>query len=412
MDSPDIDVAERREELRLSILTVAIYAVIGVQLPFYPLWLNSRGLGPSEIAAVMAAPPAFRILSTLIASRQGDRSGRHAAILVTLAFCAGLSYFLMGFMHGFAPILAAVVLLAATQGPVGILADGVILGAAQRRRAAERPALHYSYVRGWGSVSILVFMLACGPVARALPNSDLVWLLAGVSFAAAALAFFALRGVAAIDPSDQICAHMQRLARPQLVAGVIVATALIQSSHAFVLAFGALHWKALGYDENFVSLAWAAALVTEVGFFLAAGRWFGGESRAVTHLLLGGAAAVLRWTLMALDPGTLGIVAAQALHGLSCAAVQLGPAYLLARLCGPGRSAQAQGWLAAANAATLGVATFASGQIYASFGERSYLAMAAMAGLGFGLALLVGRALQDRAVGADVDVAALESEQT
>ena len=78
----------------------------------------------------MATPPAVRILSTLIASRQADRSGRHAALLVTLAFCAGLAYALMGLTQGLAAILAAVVLLAAAQGPISILADGIILGAA------------------------------------------------------------------------------------------------------------------------------------------------------------------------------------------------------------------------------------------------------------------------------------------
>ena len=202
---------------------------------------------------------------------------------------------------------------------------------------------------------------------------------------------------------------MRPLERPGLVLGVIVATALIQSSHGLVLAFGALHWKQSGYDENFVSLAWAAALITEVGFFLAAGRWLGGESRAVTHLAVGGAAAILRWMLMALDPGMMGILAAQALHGLSCAAVQLGPAYLLARLFGPGHAAQAQGWLAAANAATLGLATCLSGALYPNFGERSYLAMATMAGVGFALSLQVGRALRDSRRDVALGDAALET---
>ena len=161
-----------------------------------------------------------------------------------------------------------------------------------------------------------------------------------------------------------------------------------------VFAFGALHWKASGHDETFVSLAWSAGLLTEVGFFLLANRWFGGESRAATHIALGGAAAALRWLLMAGDPGTVGIFAAQALHGLSCAAVQLGPAYLLARLVGAGRYAQAQAWLAASVAAGLSLATLVCGPLQTSFGERGYLVMAALAALGLALALGLGRALR------------------
>jgi PPP family 3-phenylpropionic acid transporter len=257
----------------------------------------------------------------------------------------------------------------------------------------NRPLLHYSFVRGWGSVSILFFLLASGPVAGALPNAALAWLLCGVSLAAAACAFIALRGVGVgvpAKPRDPI----GEITRPGLVALTIAAAALIQASHAMVFAFGALHWKASGHDETFVSLAWSAGLITEVGFFLLAGRWFGGEGRAATHIALGGAAAALRWLLMAGDPGTAGIFAAQALHGLSCAAVQLGPAYLLARLVGAGRYAQAQAWLAASVAAGLSLATLACGPLQTSFGERGYLAMAALATLGLAPALGLGRALR------------------
>jgi PPP family 3-phenylpropionic acid transporter len=392
--TPAAGAEDRREELRLSALTASIYAIVGVQLPFFPLWLHSRGLGAGEIAAILAAPPLIRILSTLIASRRADRSGRHGDILVGFALGAGLAYGLMGFAQGFAAILAAVALLALAQGPINILADGIILGAAARRRALDRPMLHYSFVRGWGSVSILVFLLASGPMARALPNAALSWLLSGVSFAAAACAFLALRGIGGATSCPITRAPTGEIARPAMVALVIAAAALIQSSHAMVFAFGSLHWKAIGHDENFVALAWAAGLVTEVGFFLLAGRCFGGEGRAVTHIALGGLAALLRWRLMAGDPGTFGIIAAQTLHGLSCAAVQLGPAYLLARLAGPGRYAQAQAWLAAANAVGLSLATFASGPLYAQFGERAYFAMAVMAALGLALSLALGLLLR------------------
>ena len=391
MNAITAEAEDHREESRLSMLAVAIYAIIGIQLPFFPLFLDSRALNADDIGLIMGSTPLVRILSTLIASRRGDRDGRHGDLLVAFAVCAGLGYGLMGFAHGFVGVLAAAILVAALQGPVGILADGIILGVAQRRRDRGRPMLHYSHVRGWGSASILFFMVAAGPVARALPNSSLAWLLAAVSLATAGCAFLALRGIAPVGIHAATSSATGRLGRPGMVALVIAAAALIQCSHAMVFAFGSLHWKATGHDETFVSMAWSAGLITEVAFFLLAGRWFGGEGRAVTHLALGGAAAVLRWLIMASDPGTIGILGAQALHGLSCAAVQLGPAYLLARLCGPSRLAQAQSWLAAANAAGLSIATFACGPLYTHFGEHGYLAMAAMAATGFLLTLALGR---------------------
>ena len=158
-----------------------------------------------------------------------------------------------------------------------------------------------------------------------------------------------------------------------------------------VNAFGALHWKAQGHGDTFVAMSWAAALVTEVAAFLMAGRWFGGESRAVTFLVVGGVGAVLRWALMAADPGPIGIFLAQALHGASCAAVQIGPAYLLAELGGKDRQAQAQAWLAAAIAGGNCLLTLWAGSLYASAGEKGYLAMALVAAIGLALALSLGR---------------------
>jgi PPP family 3-phenylpropionic acid transporter len=141
---------DRREEWRLSALTASIYAIVGVQLPFFPLWLHSRGLGADEIAAILSAPPLLRILTMLLASRRADRDGLHGEFLVGFALCAGLAYGLTGLAQGFAAILATVALVALAQGPINILADGIILGAAARRRALNRPLLHYSFVRGPG----------------------------------------------------------------------------------------------------------------------------------------------------------------------------------------------------------------------------------------------------------------------
>lgn len=381
---------DRHAELRLSLLSAAIYSLVGVQLPFFSIWLDARGLDAAAIAAVLAAPPVIRIASTLFASRRADRRGDHAALLVACAAAAAAAYAVMGLVDGFAAILVAVAMLALVQGPIGPLADGITFGEARRRRERGLPQLHYSWVRGWGSVSILVFMAASGLIAGRLAAKDIIWLLAGVAAFAALASLGALAGFGG-SSARAAKSRGAPIARPALVALVIAAAAFIQCSHSMVSAFGALHWKAQGHSETFVSFAWIAALVTEVAVFLMAGRWFGGETRAASFLVAGGIGAVLRWTLMASDPGPAGIFLAQALHGVSCAAVQLGPAYLLAELGGKDRLAQSQAWLAAAIAGGASLVTFLSGPLYASVGERGYLAMAGVAGLGLILAVAVGR---------------------
>jgi MFS transporter, PPP family, 3-phenylpropionic acid transporter len=381
---------DQREELRLSALMASVYAIVGVQLPYFPIWLGARGFSPTEIAAILAAPPAIRIVSTLLSARFSDRSGRHGEMLLVHLFGAALAFAVIGSAHGFGQILAAVCLLAYAQGPINSLADGMILAATQRRSAEGRGTLHFSSVRGFGSVAILAVTLGGGLIAGALPSDALIWLLACVALVAALSALVAVRGLESVSRANHR-PRPEKLARPWLVGAVVAAAALILTSHALILGFASLHWKAQGLGETFVSLAWVAGLVTEVAFFLLAGRWFGGERNAALHLALGGAAAIARWLYMATDPGALGVLVAQALHGLSCAAVQLGPAYLLARLAGPSRLAQAQGWLAVSYAAGLSLTTLACGPLYTRYGEASYLFMAAMAAVGLALAVVVMR---------------------
>ena len=62
-------------ELRLSLLTASVYAAIGIHLPFFPLWLASRGLSAVEIAEIAAVPPLMRLASNLILPPRADRSG-------------------------------------------------------------------------------------------------------------------------------------------------------------------------------------------------------------------------------------------------------------------------------------------------------------------------------------------------
>ncbi|ATQ69221.1 MULTISPECIES: MFS transporter [Methylosinus] len=378
-------------ELRLSLLFASIYAIVGVQLPFFSIWLSGRGLDALQIAAILAVQPVIRIGSTLIASRRADRHGDHGAMLVACAAGVAAGYAATGLSHGFAAILCMVALVALAQGPIAPLADGISFEQARRRRELGLPQMHYSWVRGWGSVSILIFLAASGPIAGALPGEDIIWLLAGVGALSCLWSLAALIGLRHAAP---ICALRRNppVERPGLVILLIAAATLIQSSHSMVNAFGALHWKQMGHSDTFVAFAWVVALATEVAAFLMAGRWFGGEARAVSFLMVGGVAAVFRWMLMSLDLNPAGIFFAQALHGASCAAVQIGPAYLLAALGGRERQAQAQAWLAAAIAGGNGLFTLLSGPLYTMMGEHAYLAMAGFAFLGtllsFGVAKL------------------------
>ena len=92
---------------RVAALYAALFIVIGVQLPFFPLWLKAKGLDPGLIGVVLAVPMVVRILAIPVAARVADRREalRGTIVLASLGSVAG--YALLAAAEGAPAILAA-----------------------------------------------------------------------------------------------------------------------------------------------------------------------------------------------------------------------------------------------------------------------------------------------------------------
>ena len=70
-----------------------MFAAFGVASPFLPALLHERGLGPSEIGAVLAAGTAIRLITGPVISRLADRLGKHQQTLTVLLAMAAVIAF-------------------------------------------------------------------------------------------------------------------------------------------------------------------------------------------------------------------------------------------------------------------------------------------------------------------------------
>jgi PPP family 3-phenylpropionic acid transporter len=96
-------------------------------------------------------------------------------------------------------------------------------------------------------------------------------------------------------------------------------------------------------------------------------------------LILGCAACVLRWTILAFDPPLPLVVFAQLLHGGTFALAHLGAMYFILKAVPPRLAATAQSLYAVGtNGIAMGLATLAAGPLYATYHGRVYLLGAAM----------------------------------
>jgi PPP family 3-phenylpropionic acid transporter len=378
---------------RLSLLYAATFLMFGVQIPFLPVWLGSRGLEDRDIAIVLAAPQFLRVISTPLVAHWADKSADFLGVLTaSLIFMAALACTLI-FVSGFAPIFVAVTLFSCAPGVVMPLNDALtfaVLRTFNTLRAGAR-RIEYGRVRTWGSAAFVVGNVVAGFFLSLASAAAIPFELAAFGLLSIGAAFYAapMRPLAhAPEPHEEAGRSSARA--PRLLIVVFAASALIQASHALVNTFGALHWAREGHSGVFVGAAWAIGVVCETLFFAFAGRWVAGGERAAGFLVLGGATAIVRWFVMAGNPASLLLLVAQAGHGFSFAATHMGAMYLIFELAPHAMRARAQGWQNAASAGAAATAVMLSGPLYASSGEKAYLAMAGLAAAGVALAVLIG----------------------
>ena len=371
--------------LRLGLFYAAFFFFGGVQLPFFPLWLEARGLDARTIGLVIAVPMLVRIVATPIITHQADVRQALKGTLVIATIVGTLGMTLVGFAPGAVAILLAYVVAMAACSPVLSLTDAYALtGLAARGRA-------YGPVRLWGSVAFIAGNVGGGLILWVIAPEELIWLLVG-SLVVAVLAAIALRP---LDPVPRPAAEERRhspltlLRNPAFIA-VALASSMVQGSHAFYYGFSTLDWRAAGYDGVAIGVLWGLGVAAEIVLFALSGR-LPPSLRPTSLLLIGGAGGLIRWTAMAFDPPIAVLPLLQLLHAASFGAAHLGAMGYLGRAVPRDMAATAQGLVATVSGIVTASAIGLSGVLYAASGSLAYLLMSMMTLIGLVSALYAAR---------------------
>ena len=105
MSEPDARRERRTFGVRVSVLFAAIFVVAGTNLPYLPVWLDWKGLGPREIAVITATPLFVRVLVTPVIAFAADRAGDHRRFLIVLSWGGLAALIALSQSSGFWPIL-------------------------------------------------------------------------------------------------------------------------------------------------------------------------------------------------------------------------------------------------------------------------------------------------------------------
>jgi MFS transporter, PPP family, 3-phenylpropionic acid transporter len=308
------------QSARLSLLYAVCFGGIGVYLPFFPVWLETRGLDPWLIGLILSLPILIRVVVTAPLMTLVDRGVGMRVMLVAASLWLALGYVLLTLAWTPAAIATLVVLCALAQAPIIPLCDLVATNAVR-----DDARLDYGRIRLWGSLSFLLLSVFGGYVLGATSADAVVWALAALALGTCAIVPFAVPADAGERAHGNDAVPLPATqGLPRALLYVIAAVACLQASHAAIYAFGSLHWRERGFSEPVIGYLWAAGVVAEMLVFAVGGRLIGRQSHGLGLLLLGGAASIMRFSALAFDPGIGLTFCLQALHGLSFGATHLG----------------------------------------------------------------------------------------
>ncbi|MFL2654208.1 MAG: MFS transporter [Alphaproteobacteria bacterium] len=365
---------------RYSAIYGGFFLTAGIMLPFWPLWLESRGLGSLQIGLILALGPWMRVFSNPLIAQVADRSGRPKLILVILSALSLIAFISFLPAESF-PYILCVSILAAICFPAMLpIAESQVMS------SVIKYSLDYGRIRLWGSLTFIIGTLGTGFLIGK-NNPDLILILIIFALLLTLLAAFIFpREVKErrIYPKNTI---VSILLQPRFILFVISAS-LLQASHAVYNGFSTLHWKESGIKEQLIGALWVEGVFAEILLFSISGFLIA-RIGPVKLLAIAGICGLVRWTVLAQSTDIYVLLSTQVLHALTFGAVHLGAMHFIASNAPAGRTATAQGIYTSISGLIMGLAMVGAGSLYELFRGQAFYAMVLISALGLIMTLIL-----------------------
>jgi len=299
---------------RVGLFFAAYFAAAGTLAPFFPLYLEHRGLTAAQIGIVMAVAQGMRIFGPTAWGWLADHTTERVRILRFTSAAAAVCFVPVLFPGGFGYVLLtmfAVHFFMTGQVPI---AEAM---AATRLRGDPQAAARYGRLRAWGSISFVVVVLATGVLLDWAGVGLQPWLVLAL-LVGTMLAAQLVRD-APHSPHGSETVSVRALAAEPRVRWFFLSVLLMIFAHGALYTYFSLHLAALGYSKSAIGVFWVLGVIVEIGFFFVQGRVF---ARFDPFALLAAsfALAALRFALIAEFAHVIVLlVVAQALHAATFA---------------------------------------------------------------------------------------------
>ncbi len=380
---------------------LAQFLFLGVQLPFFPGWLDAKGFSAAEIGWLTGGALIMRLLlgAALAWWAESLRDQRLA-----LRAVAGLMFatsFLLLFTEAKILIAVLAMLMLFSFGCLVPLTDTAVL------RADKQGLLTYGKSRGVGSIAFILANLLGGVIITRYGEQSGLWWIVGATGTTLLVAFL-IPKVLPLHQLDRLkevkpeststirpprLGDAARLVRSKSFLLLLLASGMVQGAHATYYTFSELHWSNLGYGSDLIGLLWTIGVVCEI-FLLYQAKPLLKRFNPVWLIIAGAIAAMVRWPLIGLSPPLYVLMVLQGLHAFTFAATYMGTVEFVARAV-PGNLTNTAMTLVSTIGvgAMTGIAAIAMGRVFTPEAPgMAYDFMGLMGGVG----LLAGLALFTR----------------
>ncbi len=356
---------------RLSFFYAALFLTIGIMMPFWPVWLKSRGLNAAEIGQILAVAMWLRAFTSPMLAQYADRRGRPDRLAILLGWGALTVNCLFFFTHDFWSILAVSILSTMSFTALMPLGDAVTM------LKVREGVLDYGRVRLWGSIAFIVAATGSGYLLEGRPPSAILWLIIG----GLVLVVIGCHAIprAETPGSSSFLAPLRAILHERRVIAFMIAASLVQASHAVYYGFATLHWQAAGIGGGTIGALWAEGVICEVALFAFSGRVVA-RFGPVALLAMGAGAGLIRWLVLGATTDIWALVAVQGLHALTFGATHLAAMHYIAQNVPAQFASTAQSVYSSFFGGTImALAMLSSGWLFENYGGQAFTVMSALA---------------------------------
>jgi MFS transporter, PPP family, 3-phenylpropionic acid transporter len=282
------------------------YMCLSVYGSFLPLYLKSTGFNQTQIGMLTSLAPIVAILVQPMWGTVSDRSKTKNRVLILVIIGSTSSILFYRLSTSFIYLAFIITVFTFFQTAINPTTDSITLESCQKHR------WKFGHIRLAGTIGFCIMAVIAGRLlSESIGRMFVIYFVMGLVTLTCAFLLPKVKGYQSKGKKVFIFS----LLKNRTLFMYISLALMIQITLGFFTTFFSIHYQMLGADRGLIGWAFFISGMSEIPFLLYAHKIL---KKVKTHhaLLFAGAAAGLRWFLMAITSSIYLILVFQLLHGL------------------------------------------------------------------------------------------------